>query len=70
MRFDQVQQLYQLILRGIGGKSLDVPGKVRVTYRQGRLTARKNTIARSKERAAKYQKKEQQRKCMKISKEY
>lgn len=70
MRFDQVQQLYQLILRGIGGKSLDVPGKVRVTYRQGRLTARKNTIARSKERAAKYQKKERQRKCMKISKEY
>lgn len=59
--FEHIQKLIKLIEKGEDNKAMDVPGKVRAIYVNGRLTVGKNRISRAEERAAKNLQKETQR---------
>jgi tRNA(Ile)-lysidine synthase len=59
--YGHIERIRLLILKGIGGKVLDVPGNIRISYRDGRLSIGQKQRSRQDERAAKLAKKEQQR---------
>ena len=61
MSYDHVRKILEMIERGVGNKSLDVPGGVRLIYLNGRLMVGKNQRSREEERAAKLAQKERQR---------
>lgn len=61
LTYDHVKKILALIEKGIGNKSLDVPGNVRLIYWNGELMAGKKQQSREEERAAKLAKKEKQR---------
>lgn len=61
LSYDHVRKILDMIARGVGNKSLDVPGNVRLIYLNGRLMVGKNQRSREEERAAKLAQKERQR---------
>ncbi len=61
LTYDHVKSILAMLDKGIGNKSLDVPGNVRLIYWNGELMAGKKQQSREEERAAKLAKKEKQR---------
>ena len=59
--FDHVKKILRLIEKGISGKSLDVPGHVRLIYINGRLMAGRHETDRAAQREKKLEIKEKQR---------